>query len=219
MTETASAAAASPRVVTERDGAVALVRLNRPDKKNALTSDMYADVTRAWAEAEADESVAVHLWFGLPGAFSAGNDIEEFLAAARTGRLSSAVVDFLRAMASLEKPLVIGVDGLAVGVGTTALFHADLIFASTRSTFRAPFVDLGLVPEAASSLLGPRLMGHAAAFELLCLGNVFDAERARLAGFVNHVVAPEEVEPTARRAARALAAKPRGALLAARRLL
>ena len=212
-------AAPSPLVVTERDGAVAVVRLRRADKKNAMTSEMYADVTRAWRAAEADADVAVHLWLGVPGAFSAGNDIEEFLEATRTGRLSLAVIEFLHTLASLDKPLVIGVDGLAVGVGTTALLHADLVVASDRSVFRTPFVDLGLVPEAASSLLAPRRMGHAAAFELLCLGAPFDAGRAQAVGLVNRVVAADALEAEARGLARALAAKPRAALAASRRLL
>lgn len=209
----------SSTVVTERDGGVAVIRLARPEKKNAFTSEMYAAVTAALTEAEANADVAVHLLLGQPGAFSAGNDIEDFLVATRTGRLSYEVVDFLKALATLEKPLVVAVDGLAIGVGTTALLHADLVYASDRSLFRTPFLDLGLVPEAASSLLGPRRMGHAAAFELLCLGNSFDANRALAVGLVNAVLSAEDVEPRARDAARSLAAKPREALAAARRLL
>lgn len=208
-----------PRVVVGRDGPLALVRLDRPDKKNALTSEMYAAVTAAWRAAEADDAVAVHVLLGGPGAFSAGNDIEEFAAATRTGRLPDAVIAFLETLAGLAKPLVVAVDGLAVGVGTTALLHADLVYASDRSVFRTPFLDLGLVPEAASSLLAPRRMGHAAAFELLCLGAPFDAARALATGLVNRVVPAEEVETVAFAAARALAAKPRGALAVARRLL
>lgn len=214
-----SVPSSSERVVVARDGAVSVIRLARPDKKNALTSDMYAAVTAAFTQGESDDAVAVHVLLGGPGAFCAGNDVEEFLVAARTGRLGREVVDFLVALASLDKPLVIGVDGLAIGVGTTMLFHADLVFASDRSLFKTPFLDLGLVPEAASSLLAPRLIGHAAAFELLCLGAAFDAVRAREVGLVNRVMAAGEVEASALDAARALAAKPRAALAAARRLL
>lgn len=206
-------------VVVERDGAVAVLRLDRPDKKNALTAPMYTAIAGAWRAAEADADVAVHLWLGLPGAFTAGNDIEDFVAMARTGALGGEILDFLRTLASLEKPLVIGVDGLAIGVGTTALLHADLVIASDRSLFRTPFTDLGLVPEAASSLLGPRRLGHAVAFELLCAGAPFDAARAASVGLVNRVVGAEALEPTARETARALAAKPRAALAAGRRLL
>lgn len=206
-------------IATSRDGAVSIVRMNRPDKKNALTAAMYAAMTAALSAGEADEAVAVHVLLGVPGAFTAGNDLADFAAAAATGRLGLEVIDFLVALASLDKPLVCGVDGLAIGIGTTALLHADLVYASDRSLFRTPFLDLGLVPEGGSSLLAPRLMGHPLAFELLCLGNGFDAARAATVGIVNRVVSPDEVETVALEAARALAAKPRQALAIARRLL
>lgn len=218
-TQARSPIPSSAHVLSERDGGVAVVRMARPEKKNALIGEMYAAITAAWVQAEADDTVGAHLWLGQPGAFSAGNDIEEFISSTRTGQLGGVIIDFLKALASLEKPLVIAVDGLAIGVGTTALLHADLVYASERSVFRTPFLDLGLVPEAASSLLAPRRMGHAAAFELLCLGAPFDAGRALATGLVNKVVSVEAVEAEARTAARALAAKPRGAMAAASRLL
>lgn len=198
---------------------VATLRISRPEKKNALTQGMYAALTSALSAAEADEAVAVHCLFGVPGAFSAGNDMEDFLAFATTGRLGTEVIGFLERVATLEKPLVLGVDGLAIGIGTTLLLHADLAFASDRSLFRTPFTDLGLVPEAASSLLGPRLMGHAKAFELLVLGAPFDAAAAERAGLVNRVVGADAVEATAAEAATALARKPREAVRIARALL
>jgi len=207
------------RILVTRAGAVNIVRMNRPDKKNALTSAMYAAMTAALKAGEDDETVAVHVLLGVPGAFSSGNDVEEFARAAATGKLGLEVIDFLMALANLDKPLVCGVDGLAIGIGTTALLHADLVYASDRSLFRTPFVDLGLVPEGCSSLLAPRLMGHPLAFELLCLGNGFDGARAAAVGMVNAVLAPDAVEPAAMAAAEALAAKPRGALAAARRLV
>ena len=206
-------------IALSRDGAVSVIRMNRPDKKNALTTAMYAAMAEALRAGEADETVAVHVLFGVPGAFSAGNDLEDFARAAATGNLGLQVLDFLMALANLEKPIVCGVDGLAIGVGTTALLHADLVYSSDRSLFRTPFLDLGLVPEAASSLLAPRLMGHPVAFELLCLGNGFDAARAASVGMVNRVVAADALEGVAMEAAQALAAKPQGALAAARRLL
>ncbi len=209
----------SDLISVTRAGAVNVVRMNRPDKKNALTSGMYEAMTAALQAGEADEVVAVHVLLGVPGAFSSGNDVAEFAAAAATGKLGLQVIDFLVALASLDKPLVCGVDGLAIGIGTTALFHADLVYASDRSLFRTPFLDLGLVPEGGSSLLAPRLMGHPLAFELLCLGNGFDASRAAAVGMVNRVVGADEVEPATMAAAEALAAKPRQALAAARRLL
>lgn len=206
-------------IATHRDGAVSVIRMNRPEKKNALTSAMYAAMAEALKAGEADHAVAVHVLFGVPGAFTAGNDLEDFARAAATGNLGLQVLDFLMALANLEKPIVCGVDGLAIGIGTTALLHADLVYASDRSLFRTPFLDLGLVPEGASSLLAPRLMGHPLAFELLCLGNGFDAARAASVGMVNRVVGADEVETAAMEAAQALAAKPRQALAIARRLL
>jgi enoyl-CoA hydratase/carnithine racemase len=212
-------APAPARVVVERRGRVSEIRIDRPEKKNALTGAMYAAITRALLAGEEDAGVAVHLLFGVPGAFTAGNDVEEFAASAASGRLGDDVLAFLVALATLDKPLVCAVDGLAVGVGTTLLLHADLVYASDRSVFRTPFLDLGLVPEAGSSLLAPRLMGHAAAFELLCLGAPFDAHRAKEVGLVNRIVAADDLDAVARTAADGLAAKPAAALAAARRLL
>jgi enoyl-CoA hydratase/carnithine racemase len=204
---------------SERSGGVQIVRLNRPEKKNALTSAMYAALADALEAGERDEAMRVHLIAGAPGAFSAGNDIGDFLAFAEAGELGAPILRFLRTVAGLDKPLVAAVDGLAIGIGTTLLLHCDLVYCTPGSTFRTPFLDLGLVPEAASSLLAPRLMGHARAFELLCLGAPFDAERALAAGLVNAVVDADRVEDAARDAAEALANKPVEALRAARRLL
>lgn len=203
-------------ITTEADGAVRIVRINRPEKKNALTSAMYAALAEALRP---DPSVAVVVILGAPGAFSAGNDMADFVSAAASGSLGEPILAFLRALARSPVPLVAGVDGIAVGVGTTLLFHCDFVVASDRSRFRTPFTDLGLVPEAASSLLGPRIMGPHRAFELLVAGEIFDAPRALAAGFVNRVVALEAVEETALAFARSLAAKPREAVAASRRLL
>lgn len=202
----------------ERDGAVQRIRMNRPDKKNALTGAMYTALAQALEQRDAD--IRAHLLCGVPGAFTAGNDIADFLAMAGQMAMQDApVVRFLRALANCETPLVAAVDGLAIGVGTTMLFHCDMVFSSERALFRTPFLDLGLVPEAGASLLAPRVMGHARAFELLCLGEPFDAARALSSGFVNHVVAEEEVEARALAAARAIAAKPAEAMRLSRALL
>ena len=201
----------------EHSGAVQRIRLKRPEKKNALTGEMYAALAEA-LEQPAD-SVRAHLLSGVPGAFTAGNDIGDFLAMAEGGMQDTPVVRFLRALAHCETPIVAAVDGLAIGIGTTLLFHCDMVFASSRSLFRTPFLDLGLVPEAGASLLAPRAMGHARAFELLCLGEPFDAERAQAAGFVNHVVAEDELETRALAAASAIAAKPAEAMRMSRGLL
>lgn len=207
----------APVAIATEDG-VRTIRLARPEKKNALTGAMYQALADAFASAEADGAGAI-LILGAPGAFSAGNDISEFVAAATSGSLGAPILAFLRALATVPVPLVAAVDGLAVGVGTTLLFHCDVVLASERASFRTPFVDLGLVPEAASSLLAPRIMGPQRAFDLLAAGTAFDAARAREAGFVTRVVASEAIEAEALSAARALAAKPRQALALARRLM
>lgn len=199
-------------------GAVQTIRLNRAEKMNALTGEMYKALTEAFRASDADDGIAVTVILGQPGIFCAGNDMRDFLAASQgAGALQG--LSFLETLAEREKPLIAAVDGPAVGIGTTLLFHCDLVFASPRAVFQTPFVGLGLVPEAASSMLGPMVMGHQRAFELLVMGEPFTADRAREAGFVNHAVPVEELESTALAAAEALAAKPREAVMIARRLL
>lgn len=196
------------------------IRFARPEKKNALTQPMYAAITDALAAGDASPEVVAHLFIGSGGVFSAGNDINDFVERARTGRtLEGPVLDFLRALVRIQKPMIAAVDGLGVGIGTTLLFHCDLVYATPEARFMAPFVDLGAVPEAGSSLLGPQRMGYARAFELLVLGEPFTAERAQEAGLVNAIVPADELEATARKAAARLAAKPPEALALARRLL
>lgn len=207
-------------IVCTRDGAVQILRIDRPEKKNALDAAMYEALADALEAANGDETIAATLVLGAPGAFSAGNDIGDFRRMAEEERgLGAGLLRFLRALVLSDRALVAGVDGLAIGIGTTMLLHCDHVVAGETAIFRTPFVDLGLVPEAASSLLAPRLMGHARAFSLLVLGEAMGAEAARNAGLVNRVVAPDAVEAEARAVARALAAKPREAMLAARRLL
>ncbi len=200
-------------------GTVQTLRLNRPDKKNALTGEMYKALADALKASDAAADIAVTVFLGLPGIFCAGNDLLDFLAAGQGGGGAMHGFTFIQALAEREKPLIAAVDGPAVGIGTTLMLHCDLVFASPRAVFQTPFVNLGLVPEAASSLLGPRVMGHSRAFELLVMGEPFTADRAREAGFVNHVVPPEALESAAMTAAEALAAKPREAVKLARRLL
>jgi enoyl-CoA hydratase/carnithine racemase len=204
-------------VEISQDGAVQIARFNRPEKKNALTAAMYRVLMDAIETANASEDVAATLFLGQPGIFTGGNDITDFLAAREDWTRD--VLRFLDLIADSQKPLLAAVDGPAAGIGTTLLFHCDLVYASPRALFLAPFVNLGVVPEAASSLLAPRLMGHHRAFELLVLGETFSAERAMAAGFVNAIVPEEELEARALAAAQALAAKPRGAMLLSRKLL
>ena len=214
-----SSAATNPHVRVHVEDGVQVIHISRGEKKNALTTAMYRSMVEALIAGAADDAVRVHLFRGEPGAFSAGNDIVDFLAAGSSSGLSRDVVDFLKSLAMADKPMVAAVDGLAIGIGTTMLLHCDLVYASPRSVFRTPFLDLGLVPEAGSSLLAPRLMGHARAFELLCLGESFDAIRAESAGIVNRVVAVEALLDDAMASAKSLARKPREALAIARRLV
>lgn len=207
-------------IVVEQRDALNVLRFSRPDKKNAITGSMYDSLTAALRAGEADSSIKVHVFLGLPGAFTAGNDISDFIAsAAEQGGLGREVLGFLHCLTDCEKPLVAGVDGMAVGIGTTLLMHCDLVYASPKALFVTPFTALGLVPEAASSLLGPRLMGHQRAFALLALGEKFDAAGALAAGLVNAVVDPDELESRVLEVATNLAAKPTDALRATRRLL
>ncbi|MEI9404270.1 crotonase/enoyl-CoA hydratase family protein [Mesorhizobium argentiipisi] len=206
-------------ILVERQGAVQIIRINRPDKKNALTRAMYAKMSAALAEGDADPAVRVHAFLGVPGAFSSGNDLADFLVIAEGGEGGNEVWDFLMALAKAEKPMVSGVDGIAVGIGTTLNLHCDLTFATPRTLFRTPFVDLGLVPEAGSSLIAPRLLGRQGAFALLGLGEGFSAERAKAAGLIYDVVAEDSLESAVLAAANGIAAKPPQALKIARDLM
>lgn len=209
----------SEHVLIERRGAVQVIRMNRPDKKNAITRAMYAAMSKALREGDADEAVRCHVFLGVPGAFSAGNDLADFLAVAMGGEGTSEVWDFLIALARSQKPMVSGVDGIAVGIGTTLNLHCDLTFATPRTVFRTPFVDLGLVPEAGSSLLVPALVGRQQAFALLALGEGFSAERAKALGLIYEIVEEEGLEERVMATAEAVAAKPPQAMRIARDLM
>jgi enoyl-CoA hydratase/carnithine racemase len=185
---------------------VARIELARPEKKNALTPGMYAALARALAAAEADGAVRAVLIHGAPGCFCAGNDLADFLSGPAGGELPA--VQFLEAISRARKPLVAAVAGPAVGIGTTMLLHCDLVYAAPSARFQLPFTTLGLVPEAASTLLLPMIAGYQRAAELLLLGQPFGVEKASAAGFVTEVVAEAEVIERARAAARAVAALP-----------
>ena len=202
-----------------RHGRVQTIRINRPEKKNALTLAMYEAMEQALVSGDKDPDVAAHVFLGAPGIFCAGNDIKDFLARATSGGLGNHTTAFIRRLPVVEKPMIAAVDGLAVGIGTTMLFHCDLVYASPTTVLQTPFLDLGIVPEAASSLIAPHRMGYARAFELLCLGEPFNAERAHAAGIINKIVPAAELEATALKAADRLAKKPPEALAAARRLM
>ncbi|PPD29829.1 MAG: enoyl-CoA hydratase [Hyphomicrobium sp.] len=205
--------------VSLADG-VQIIRFTRPAKKNAFTSAMYAVIADALDQGDADPAVAAHVFLGSGGMFSAGNDIGDFLATSRgAGGLGQEVERFIRSLPLVAKPMIAGVDGPAVGVGTTLLFHCDLVYATPNAVFSTPFLDLGLVPEAGSSLLMPMRMGYARAFEMLVLGDTFSVEQAREAGFVNAIVGAELLEATVMKVGRRLAQKPPEALIQARRLM
>lgn len=210
-------------IIVERPDAhpgVMVVRFNRPEKKNAITAAMYHRMTAALDEANGDDTVRAVAFLGTEGCFSAGNDMADFLAQAMSGSTEApAAAIFIKALALAEKPLVSGVDGLAIGIGTTLNLHCDMTVASARSLFRTPFVDLALVPEAASSLLAPRIMGHQRAFALLVAGEGFSAEAALEAGLILRIVAPEAVETETLAIAAGLAGKPPQALKIARDLV
>lgn len=206
-------------VLIERRAAVQIIRMNRPDKKNAITRAMYGAMAAALTEADSDPSIRVSVVLGVPGAFSSGNDLADFLAVAQGGEGGTEVFDFLMALAQSRKPILSGVDGIAVGVGTTLNLHCDLTFATPRTVFRTPFVDLGLVPEAGSSLLAPAILGRQGAFALLALGEGFSAEKAKETGLIHAVVEESELEQAVLKAADEIAAKPPEALRIARDLM
>lgn len=207
-------------IETSTADGVTTIRMNRPDKKNAITGDMYARMAECLDEANSDEDVRAILFLGCPGAFSAGNDIGDFAKVAMTGKRDSmAVFDFLERIIMAPKPLVAGVDGLAIGIGTTMLLHCDYVISSDQSRFKTPFVDLGLVPEAGSSLITPEITGYHRAFALLAMGEGFGPQDAKEAGFVNQIVTAAELETSALGVAASIAGKPAEALKLSRDLI
>ncbi len=203
--------------VTRAEG-VCEIRLNRPEKRNAITFAMYAALSAAFAAAEADEGVRALLLSGEGAGFCAGNDLHDFLAGPDFSG-AHPVMGFLKGLATLEKPLLAAVHGQSVGIGVTLLLHCDLVIAARTTQFSMPFVSLGLVPEAASSLLLPRLIGPQRAAELLLLGRPFDAATAHSLGLVNRVVEETALMSEARVLAQGLVRQPPFALGATRRLL
>jgi enoyl-CoA hydratase/carnithine racemase len=205
-------------VIVARDDKILRITMNRPAKKNALTGAMYDAMREALQLADRDENVRAVLLAGTDGVFTAGNDIGDFLAGTRDEHGSPAF-RFITAIAQCDTPIVAAVEGNAVGVGTTMLFHCDLVYAAPSAKFRMPFIDLGLVPEAASSMTVPLRVGIAKASEWLLLGDAFDVHEAHRCGVVNGVVPAGELIETALDAAKRLAAKPAQALDATRRLM
>ena len=205
-------------VLVSRADGVMRITMNRPDKKNALTGPMYDVMTSALNEADASDDIRAILLEGSGGSFTAGNDMGDFLQASQ-GKATPRATQFIHAIALLETPIVAAVNGHAVGVGTTLVFHCDLVFAAPGAKFRMPFVDIGLVPEAASSLTVVQRVGLAKATELLLLADGFDGAEAVRLGIANRLVDAKDLGTVAYDAAKRLAAKPPMALKAARKLI
>src|SRR4030088_227018 len=205
-------------IIIEHSGSVLRVELNRPTKRNAMTSSMYVKLADVFNDAAKDDSTRVVLWHGAGDSFCAGNDVEDFLknppgpGESPQARLMKALIDF-------DKPLIAAVQGAAIGGGTTMLLHCDFVYAGESAKFQMPFVNLALVPEFGSSCAVPARIGHLRAAELILLGAPFDARRAAELGLVTEVVADKDVLARATETARKLAAKPAAALQASKRLM
>ena len=191
-------------IETSREGSTFIIRFARPAKKNALTVAMYERLNDALAEAAADKTVRAVVFGSTSETFTAGNDLGDFMGNPPTGE-DSPVFRFIFGLATFEKPLIAAVDGKGIGLGLTMLMHCDFVYATERTSLVAPFVNLGLVPEAASSLLLPKLIGHARAAEVLLLGEPVSAQQAFAWGLVNAIVTPDQVMPRALETARKLA--------------
>lgn len=208
-------------IVTD-ENAMRVIKMRRPEKKNAITQEMYRRMSDAIDTAQNNPAIRCIIITGGSGVFTAGNDLEEFLqesTAGNEGPRASNAVKFLYSLAHNTKPIIAAVDGVAIGIGTTMLFHCDYVLASTAATFATPFIHLGLVPEGASSLLMPRAMGHQRAFATLVMGRAMSAEEAQIAGFVNVVVSPGHTEGEARKVAREICHLPAEAVAMSRKLL
>lgn len=208
----------SEKIVVSKDRGVLRLLMNRPEKKNALDREMYRALITALDATAGDDAGRAVVFAGAGGNFTAGNDLADFRDFAPNAETFPALA-FIRAAAAFQKPLVAAVTGDAVGIGTTLLFHCDLVFASPDARFSMPFIDLALPPEGGASLLAPERFGLAKASQYLLLGDAFDGAEALRLGLVNQLAPAEAVLDLAMDAAQRLAAKPREALLATRRLM
>ena len=205
-------------ILSTRDGGVQILHIHRPEKKNALTGDMYRALANGIRMADNDPTVRVILLRGEDDCFTSGNDVNDFVGSDdRSGERPSVL--FMKAIAHARKPVVAAVNGLAIGIGTTLLMHCDLVYAAEDAWLQLPFTRLGLCPEAGSSYLAPLLMGHPRAAELLLLGERFSAEKARECALVNEVLPAAQVLPRALERAKALAALPPEAVQTTKHLL
>lgn len=205
-------------IIVTTDNGVVRIQLNRPEKKNAFTQDMYQKCHDALRAANEDNSIKAVVFESTGDSFSAGNDLNDFLAVDNLEE-SAPPFQFLHTLAAVDVPVVAAVNGLAIGIGTTLLLHCDMVFSSDSATYALPFVPLGLLPEAASSLLLPQICGYQKAAELLLLGESFDAAYAQQAGFVNHVVPSERLPSVVEEALDKLRKQPSQSLRITKHLL
>jgi enoyl-CoA hydratase/carnithine racemase len=205
-------------ILTERSGSIFRIQLNRPEKKNAMTSGMYVTLAELLNEAAKDEQIRVVLWHAAGDSFCAGNDVVDFLKSP-PGSGETPQASLMEAFVNFDKPLVAAVRGSAIGGGTTMLTHCDFVYASESAKFQMPFINLGLVPEFGSSWSLPARLGHLRASELLLLGLPFGAARAAELGLVARVVPDPKLLATAMQTAEQLAEKPAGALQTCKKLL
>jgi len=205
-------------IVTERSGSILRIQLNRPAKKNAMTSSMYISLADLLNGAAADDQIRVVLWHGAGDSFCAGNDIEDFLKNP-VGPGESPQSRLMKAFINFDKPLVAAVHGAAIGGGTTMLTHCDFVYAGESAKFQMPFINLALIPEFGSTYSIPARIGHIRAAQLLMLGHPFDAKQAAELGLVTQVVPDAKLLAVATETAQKLAEKPMGALRACKRLM
>ena len=205
-------------IISERSGSILRVELNRPERKNAMTSAMYITLADLFNAAAKDDQIRVVLWHGAGDSFSAGNDIQDFLKNP-PGPGKSPQAELIDALINFDKPIVAAVQGAAIGGGTTMLTHCDFVFAGENAKFRMPFVDLAVVPEFGTSYSVPARIGYLRAAELILLGLPFDAHRAAELGLVTRVVPDQDLLGTATKTANALVEKPPAALQACKRLM
>ena len=205
-------------IIKERSGNILSIQLNRPARKNAMTSSMYVTLADLLNDAAKDEGIRVALWHGAGDSFCAGNDVEDFLKNP-PGPGESPQARLMNAFINFDKPLIAAVQGAAIGGGTTMLTHCDFVYAGESAKFQMPFINLGLVPEFGSSCSVPIRIGHIRAAELILLGLPFDARRAAELGLVTRVVPDQELLATATETAQKLAEKPAVAMQACKRLM